>query len=250
MMVQYTTTTIAITQPTAPTLSSSHQPIPVAAIVGGIIGGGILATLATAIWVCWGKSLKRKRLKERLEAESHLQTLRNTQRNASAPQQHSHSHRPLITQLPETKIRFANVQRTNEDDAKVTISSTSQSKRLPESSRDPTKPKRLRRTNPPSKPVLNEVEKGSVAPAHITSVSGTVANKLSTNSLGSTYMTASEEIDQTTAGQPGNEVDSSDNLESSFQRYFRKKSRQEMQRQSISTYGTALSRLFDDDDDE
>ena len=77
VLTPFTTTTV-ITQPTAPTfLNFSHQPIPIAAIVGGIIGGASLAVLVTTGWICWGKSLERKRLKERLEivSSSNAQTL-------------------------------------------------------------------------------------------------------------------------------------------------------------------------------
>jgi hypothetical protein len=68
-LTPYTTTTVVITQETATPFPSdlSHHAIPVAAIVGGIIGGASLAVLVTTGWVCWGKSLKRKQLKERLE---------------------------------------------------------------------------------------------------------------------------------------------------------------------------------------
>lgn len=71
-LTPYTTTTVVITQETATPFPSdlSHHSIPVAAIVGGIIGGASLAVLLTTGWVCWGKSLKRKQLKERLEIVS------------------------------------------------------------------------------------------------------------------------------------------------------------------------------------
>jgi hypothetical protein len=75
VLTPFTTTTV-ITQPTAPTFPSnlSHQPIPIAAIVGGIIGGASLAVLVTTGWICWGKSLERQRLKERLEIVSSSNT--------------------------------------------------------------------------------------------------------------------------------------------------------------------------------
>lgn len=78
VLTPFTTTTV-ITQPTAPTFppNFSHQPIPIAAIVGGIIGGASLAVLVTTGWICWGKSLERQRLKECLEivSSSNTQTL-------------------------------------------------------------------------------------------------------------------------------------------------------------------------------
>ena len=70
VLTPFMTTTVII-QPTSSTFQNfSHQPIPIAAIVGGIIGGASLAVLVSTGWICWGKSLKRKRLKERLEIVS------------------------------------------------------------------------------------------------------------------------------------------------------------------------------------
>ena len=63
--------TIAATMQTAtPALHSPGQPIPIAAMVGGAIGGALLAALVTAAWIWWGKSIKRKQLRARLETVS------------------------------------------------------------------------------------------------------------------------------------------------------------------------------------
>ncbi|KAF8350933.1 hypothetical protein F5887DRAFT_1210947 [Amanita rubescens] len=242
-LTPYTTTTVVIAQETATPLPSdlSHQPIPVAAIVGGIIGGASLAVLVTTGWVCWGKSLKRKQLKERLEIESQLQTLRNTHHNATISQRSqnlSGLHLSPSVQIPEPKIRFA-----NSGDATATESIPT-SKRLLDPTKS-TKPVRLRRLKPPSKQSNSYQENATpTGRQRATSLPGTVANKSSAPSLASAYTTASDEMDPAELGN---------GVGTSLQRFLIKNNWQangtssfELQRQSVSTYETATSRIIDD----
>lgn len=69
--VPMSTTTIY----TQPTVTNAPPPnsgvtVPVAAIVGGVIGGMLLAIIITAGWICWGKSIKRSSTRQRSEAVS------------------------------------------------------------------------------------------------------------------------------------------------------------------------------------
>lgn len=67
-----TSTTTVYAQPTVTNAppQNSGVTVPVAAIVGGVIGGMVLAIIITAGWMCWGRSIKRSAAKERSEAVS------------------------------------------------------------------------------------------------------------------------------------------------------------------------------------
>lgn len=67
MLTRFVTTTVAAEATLRPASPSSNQPIPVAAIAGGVVGGALLAVLVTASWIWWGKLIKRKQLADRLE---------------------------------------------------------------------------------------------------------------------------------------------------------------------------------------
>ena len=69
LLVKFVTTTV-FPDPTAnaATFQDMGGSIPVAAIVGGVVAGMLLAILVTAGWVYWGKSIKRKSAKEQREA--------------------------------------------------------------------------------------------------------------------------------------------------------------------------------------
>ncbi|KAJ6611768.1 hypothetical protein B0H10DRAFT_345082 [Mycena sp. CBHHK59/15] len=62
---------------------SKESGIPVGAIVGGMVGGAVLAILCMAGWVVWGKAVRRMKEKRKREAEA-LRTRSNTRYNASA----------------------------------------------------------------------------------------------------------------------------------------------------------------------
>lgn len=68
--LQPSTTTVYMYPTTDPVPEKSGTPLPVAAIIGGVIAGMLLAFIITAGWVCWGKSIKRTAAKKRREAVS------------------------------------------------------------------------------------------------------------------------------------------------------------------------------------
>ncbi|OCH95209.1 hypothetical protein OBBRIDRAFT_767857 [Obba rivulosa] len=73
---------LSFTLPPSPSQETSS--VPVAAIAGGTAGGVVLALAAVIGWTWWGRSIKRKKAKERKEALAYLQVRENTRRNASA----------------------------------------------------------------------------------------------------------------------------------------------------------------------
>ncbi|KAK7023790.1 hypothetical protein R3P38DRAFT_1073995 [Favolaschia claudopus] len=58
--------------------------IPVAAMVGGLIGGILLAILALICYMWWAKVARRAKQKREMEADAQRRTRRNTDYNASA----------------------------------------------------------------------------------------------------------------------------------------------------------------------
>lgn len=68
--LQLLTTTVYTYPTTNPGPQKSGVPVPVPAIVGGVIAGILLALILTAGWVCWGKSIKRTAAKQQSEVVS------------------------------------------------------------------------------------------------------------------------------------------------------------------------------------
>lgn len=98
-------TTTVFTYPTITSAApqTSRGTILVAAIVGGVIAGMLLAIILTAGWVCWGKSIKRTEAKQRSEAVS--------------PSCHTHNKDKVFLSSPSRKhstkrstIRFITLQ--------------------------------------------------------------------------------------------------------------------------------------------
>lgn len=58
------TTTVFVDSTTAPAAPGSGTKIPVGAIVGGFVGGVVIAVLAVVGWIWWGRSIKKKTSKE------------------------------------------------------------------------------------------------------------------------------------------------------------------------------------------
>jgi len=141
LLLELVTTTI-FTYPTAkdPISQKSGVSVPVAAIVGGVTAGMLLAFIVTASWVYWGKSIKRTAAKEQSETvsldlvtefmlltftftgtfqEELRKTRFNTLRNAAASKPRIQTHQPLFSRPAEKKIRFANDDSKNLGGAKV-----------------------------------------------------------------------------------------------------------------------------------
>lgn len=65
--VQVVTTTIFSPSPSTDPSGQSTSSVPVPAIVGGIIGGVVLAVAITFIWICWGREIKKTKRKQEEE---------------------------------------------------------------------------------------------------------------------------------------------------------------------------------------
>jgi hypothetical protein len=80
------TTVTVYTYPTANANPQNSGPtIPVAAIVGGVVAGMLLAVMVSAGWVCWGKSIRRSAAKRQREAVSPIAIYNKDQDCSSSP---------------------------------------------------------------------------------------------------------------------------------------------------------------------
>ncbi|KAF8633736.1 hypothetical protein AX17_004392 [Amanita inopinata Kibby_2008] len=201
--IRYTTTTV-ITYPTSPTFPSSSQSIPVAAVIGGVIGGAVFAGLMTVGWILWGKFIKKRQAEESLQLASHLQTLRNTHRNAFISGRQVDSYRPLASHPPVPTIKFAIAQMNNGDmNPRTTVGTyrrtqleleATRSRSQNEKSLISSVPKRLRPI-PILKASAFGVVKNSALTVPMVPPTERTYYELSINSTDSTYTTASEEVD-------------------------------------------------------
>ncbi|RDB21208.1 hypothetical protein Hypma_011340 [Hypsizygus marmoreus] len=110
LLIEVVTTTMYTSYPSAggtATPGKRGTSVPVAAIVGGVVGGALLAIMVTVGWVCWGKSIKRAQLKEWREADAVRKTRLNTLHNAASSRPHMHSYKPLFPRPVDKKIKFA-----------------------------------------------------------------------------------------------------------------------------------------------
>ena len=106
-------TTTVFANATAEAVISEHsgQSVPVAAIVGGAVAGMLLAIIVTAGWVYWGKSIKRKMARERMDTvrSSHrlsISTYLNTHNLLGSRSQNEiqYPSQCCCTQTPNTHI--------------------------------------------------------------------------------------------------------------------------------------------------
>ncbi|TFK26361.1 hypothetical protein FA15DRAFT_290356 [Coprinopsis marcescibilis] len=80
--------------------------VPIAAIAGGVIAGALLAIMVTIGWIWWGRSLDRSAAKERRDAATRTNTLRNA--NISRPRVQTR-YRTLYQPRPvEKQVKFVN----------------------------------------------------------------------------------------------------------------------------------------------
>ncbi|KAI0272132.1 hypothetical protein BGY98DRAFT_1099930 [Russula aff. rugulosa BPL654] len=85
------------TQSGLPALSSGGgTSVPVAAIVGGAVGGMSLAVLLVIIWNYWGRTIKRTERKRRKEMQDMLTIRENTRRNATSGFRPQSQYRPMF----------------------------------------------------------------------------------------------------------------------------------------------------------
>ena len=64
-MAQLRTTTIFPDGTALPSPTAHSSPVPIASIVGGTVGGVVLALVAVVGWVMWGKCIERDKAKQR-----------------------------------------------------------------------------------------------------------------------------------------------------------------------------------------
>ncbi|KAA1479724.1 hypothetical protein DENSPDRAFT_846341 [Dentipellis sp. KUC8613] len=87
---------------------SVRSDLPIGAIVGGAVGGVILALSAVMGWAWWGRCLRRREEEQRTEMHSILAIRENTRRNASSNISLP-THYELVpnVQAASRKVRFA-----------------------------------------------------------------------------------------------------------------------------------------------
>ncbi|KAJ7470488.1 hypothetical protein FB451DRAFT_1400089 [Mycena latifolia] len=90
--------------------ATEESSIPVAAMVGGLAGGAVLAILCTVAWVLWARATRRSREKQEKEAR----TKSNTRYNASAAlsQPWAERYRPTLLRPAEARVKFTEKSRT------------------------------------------------------------------------------------------------------------------------------------------
>ncbi|KAH6918858.1 hypothetical protein BKA70DRAFT_1137123 [Coprinopsis sp. MPI-PUGE-AT-0042] len=90
---------------TADPLPTDTPPrVPVAAIAGGVVAGALLAIAATIGWIWWGRSLDRSVAKDRREAATRANTLRNS--HISRPKVQTR-YRPFNPNAVEKQVKFS-----------------------------------------------------------------------------------------------------------------------------------------------
>ncbi|KIY64584.1 hypothetical protein CYLTODRAFT_445896 [Cylindrobasidium torrendii FP15055 ss-10] len=89
-----------VSQPSASTVHSNSS-APIAPIVGGLVGGAVLALLVVVCWMLWGRSIDRQKAREAKELAKARETAKNTRMNAAtvytkqrATQSYLHPKRP------------------------------------------------------------------------------------------------------------------------------------------------------------
>ncbi|TFY80676.1 hypothetical protein EWM64_g3335 [Hericium alpestre] len=97
--------------PSASTAPAPSAPVPLASIIGGAVGGIVLALAAVIGWTWWGRSIKRKAEKERSRQRALLQVRENTRRNASSsislPSRPGQYQSFRKADAPSRKVKFA-----------------------------------------------------------------------------------------------------------------------------------------------
>lgn len=110
-----TTTTTFYGHPpyTADPLPTETPPsVPVGAIAGGVVAGALLAIAATIGWIWWGRSLDRSVAKDRREAATRANTLRNS--HISRPKVQTR-YRPFNPNVVEKQVKFTDEQQNEEE---------------------------------------------------------------------------------------------------------------------------------------
>ncbi|KAJ7694081.1 hypothetical protein B0H17DRAFT_1330044 [Mycena rosella] len=95
--------------------ATQERSIPVGAMVGGLVGGAVLAILVTAGWLLWARAIRRSRAQREKEVvDAQQRTKSNTRYNASAAlgQPWAEGYRPTLLRPPETRVKFTEKSRT------------------------------------------------------------------------------------------------------------------------------------------
>ncbi|KAF8497123.1 hypothetical protein F5888DRAFT_326606 [Russula emetica] len=155
---------VTLTVYSSPTASQTGLPpspyggggtsVPIAAIVGGAVGGAVLAIFLVIIWKHWGRMIKRTDRQRRKEMQDILTMRENTRRNATSGFRPQSQYRPMFTLNRESRrVTF------------LTRSSTSQQR-----------PSNDNNNATPSAPVQTEGEKGQNESAVAPNSSGDIGS--------------------------------------------------------------------------
>lgn len=113
-VLQAVSTTTVFANPSVvpgPISHTSHNSVPIGPIVGGALGGVLLAVVAVLAWHWWGRSIKHKEAEEKKEALAFFQLRENTRRNASSSLKEGHDSYTASSILrsgnAERKIKFS-----------------------------------------------------------------------------------------------------------------------------------------------
>ncbi|KAI0340145.1 hypothetical protein BDW22DRAFT_1431181 [Trametopsis cervina] len=110
-VAQLVSTTTLFTDPTDVPIVSPHKSSNsgiIAPIVGGVVGGVLLAIAAVLAWHWWGKSIKHKEAEKKREALAFLKVRENTRKNAQAALEKGHAdYVPPSTLRAERTVKFS-----------------------------------------------------------------------------------------------------------------------------------------------
>ncbi|KAJ7632337.1 hypothetical protein FB45DRAFT_912182 [Roridomyces roridus] len=85
--------------------STSESKIPVAAMVGGLVGGVVLGLLFTAGWLLWARTVRLSKERDQQEQAARNKTRSNTHLNASAGLW-TGGYRPMLLRPATARVRF------------------------------------------------------------------------------------------------------------------------------------------------
>ncbi|THH27629.1 hypothetical protein EUX98_g6556 [Antrodiella citrinella] len=109
LAIQLSTTTFFPNGTALPVAPSQHSPIPIGSIVGGTIGGIVLAFVLVFGWIWWGRNIERGKRKEKSKILAVLEVRENTRKNASSAvvRDASYFAPAAPSPLPQRSIKFA-----------------------------------------------------------------------------------------------------------------------------------------------
>ncbi|KAJ7720477.1 hypothetical protein DFH07DRAFT_305912 [Mycena maculata] len=87
--------------------ATPESKIPLAAMIGGLAGGAILAILCTACWLLWTRAMRLSKERRKREAATQNRTESNTHYNTSAlAHPWTGGYRPMLPRPAAAKVKF------------------------------------------------------------------------------------------------------------------------------------------------